>query len=219
VDEAQHLKKMPSGRRLLDQMDVLKSLAALTETVHVLLGTYELLGLATLSAQLSRRSREIHFGRYRSEDSVDRQAFQSVLFTFQRHLPLATEPDLVGHFEYLYEQSVGCIGVLKGWLNRALAAALEDGAATLTIQHLERQAEPVRKLLRLAREIQEGEEALREDGQEREDVRRCLGLCPASLPRETLASPPLISRRQPARVAERLPARDPVGLGGCAHAG
>src|SRR5262249_4679357 len=87
VDEAQHLKKMASGRRLLDQMDVLKSLAALTRTVHVLLGTYELLGLATLSGQLSRRSREIHFGRYRADEPADRRAFRSVLLTFQHHLP------------------------------------------------------------------------------------------------------------------------------------
>ncbi len=54
VEEAQHLKRVTSGRRLLDQMDTLKSLAALTGTVHVLIGTYELLGMTNLSAQLSR---------------------------------------------------------------------------------------------------------------------------------------------------------------------
>jgi len=220
VDEAQHLTKMASGRRLLDQMDVLKSLAALTETVHVLIGTYELVGLATLSAQLSRRSHELHFGRYRAEDPEDQRAFQSVLLTFQRHLPLAQEPDLVGHFEYLYEQSVGCIGVLKDWLNRALAAALEDGAATLTAHHLERQAEPARKLLSLAREIQEGEAALREDGREREDVRRFLGLRSEPMPQETPVSrgASTTSRRLGGRVAERLPSRDPVGVGGAERA-
>jgi hypothetical protein len=219
VDEAQHLTKMASGRRLLDQMDVLKSLAALTATVHVLMGTYELVGLATLSGQLSRRSRDFHFGRYRAEDPADQQAFRSVLFTFQRHLPLAKEPDLVGQDEYLYEQSVGCIGVLKDWLTRALAAALEDGAATLTAQHLRRQAEPARKLLSLAREIQEGEEALREDGRERADVRRYLGLRgePQRPPVSEGARTP--SQRQAARVAERRPVRDPVGVGEAAHAG
>ena len=112
VDEAQHLKKMASGRRLLDQMDTLKSLAAMTGTVHVLVGTYELLSLAGLSAQLSRRSAEIHFGRYRPDSAEDLLAFKSVILTFQRHLPLAAEPDLLGHWEYLYEHSVGCVGVL-----------------------------------------------------------------------------------------------------------
>ena len=71
VDEAQHLKRLTSGRRLLDQMDTLKSLAALTGTVHVLVGTYELIGMTNLSAQLSRRSVEIHFGRYRADSAED----------------------------------------------------------------------------------------------------------------------------------------------------
>ena len=43
IDEAQHLAKMGSGRRLADQLDVIKSLANRTKTVHVLMGTYELL--------------------------------------------------------------------------------------------------------------------------------------------------------------------------------
>src|SRR5207245_948276 len=35
IDEAQHLAKMSSGRKLLDQLDVIKSIANLTSTVHV----------------------------------------------------------------------------------------------------------------------------------------------------------------------------------------
>ena len=42
IDEAQHLAKMTSGRKLLDQLDVIKSIANLTSTVHVLFGTYDL---------------------------------------------------------------------------------------------------------------------------------------------------------------------------------
>lgn len=224
VDEAQHLTQTASGRRLLDQMDVLKSLAALTQTVHVLIGTYELVGLATLSGQLSRRSRELHFGRYRAESSKEWQDFQSVLLTFQRHLPLAAEPDLLGRAEYLYEQSVGCIGVLKGWLNRALAAALEEGASTLTTRQLERQAEPARKLLSLAREIAEGEAALAEGGREHEDLRRLLGLQAPPRPAATAGadpttSSPVVGTPSRRRVAERLPARDPVGVAAPAHGG
>ncbi len=217
VDEAQHLKKMASGRRLLDQMDTLKSLAGMTDTVHVLVGTYELLGLANLSAQLSRRSVEIHFGRYRAELPEDLLAFKSVLLTFQRHLPLAREPDLVGRYEYLYEHSVGCIGVLKDWLNRALAAALEEGETTLSDRHLEQHAEPTRKLLSLAREIKEGEEALQDSGREHGELRRLLGLEPEPTGRgdemgdPTPRSGDVTSRRSAGRVGRRQPTRDPVG--------
>ncbi len=221
VDEAQHLTRLASGRRLLDQMDTLKSLAALTGTVHVLVGTYELLGLADLSAQLSRRSREIHLGRYRAESAEDRLAFRSVLLTFQRHLPLGEEPDLVGRWEELYERSVGCVGVLKGWLQRALAAALEADAPTLTARHLDRQADPTRKLLSLARAIAEGEAALAGSGRERGELRRLLGLAVevaapvvvgATGPGQ--AQPAATQARRPGgRAAERRPTRDPVGAG------
>ena len=47
IDEAQHLAKMGSGRRLADQLDVIKSLANRTKTVQVLFGTYELLAFET----------------------------------------------------------------------------------------------------------------------------------------------------------------------------
>ncbi len=203
------MKKMASGRRLLDQMDTLKSLAAMTGTVHVLLGTYELLGLVDLSAQLSRRSLEIHLPRYRLEDPEDRRAFQSILLTFQRHLPLSAEPDLAGRSEYFYERCLGCVGLLKNWLTRTLAAALEDGQTTLTSTALERQAEPTRKLLQMLREIKEGEAALRERTEGQTELSQLLGLdVKATEPTErgNGAVP-----RSAGRVGQRRPTRDPVG--------
>ena len=93
VDEAQHFKRIASGRRLLDQMDTIKSLANLTGITHVLIGTYELLGFSQLSAQLDRRSCEIHFPRYHIDVPEEMLAFKRILLTFQRHLPLMGEPD------------------------------------------------------------------------------------------------------------------------------
>jgi hypothetical protein len=220
VDEAQHLKRVTSGRRLLDQMDTLKSLAALTGTVHVLVGTYELLGMTNLSAQLTRRSVEIHFGRYRVDSAEDCLAFKSVVLTFQRHLPLAEEPDLVGCWEALYEGSLGCIGVLKSWLNRSLAFAMAHDSVTLTRRHLERQAAPTRTLINLAREIAEGEAALREDPRVRDELRILLGMgaSPAAKSKgdangsaaHSAAGP--APRRPIGRVVQRRPTRDPVGV-------
>lgn len=203
MDEAQHLKKIAGGRRLLDQMDVLKSLASLTGIVHVLIGTYDLLGLANLSAQLNRRSIEIHFPRYHAENSHEWSIFQSALLTFQRHLPLAKEPDLVGYSEFIYERSVGCIGILKSWLGRALAAALEKSADTLTIQHLERSAEPLRKLLRMAREIQEGENTLVEQASQQAELHRLLGM-----PQKSERTNDYKTSKS---VGKRKPVRDPIG--------
>jgi hypothetical protein len=219
VDEAQHMKKVSGSRRMLDQMDTLKSLASTTGIVHVLVGTYELLGLANLSAQLSRRSIEIHFPRYRPDHAEDVVAFKRVLLTFQRHLPLVEEPDLVGRYDYFYERSAGCVGILKKWLDRTLAFALEEGRATLTTADLERHAAQTRKLLRMAWEIKEGEEALQARGQGRMELRTLLGLeAQSQEPGRANGSgslpPDATSPKRPAgRVGQRRPARDPVGQG------
>jgi hypothetical protein len=96
VDEAQHLLKMASGRRLQDQMDSSKSLADHGQTVHVLVGTYELLALQTLSGQVIRRGVTLHFPRYRADVAAAVVAFQRVLVSFERQLPLRRRPDLRG---------------------------------------------------------------------------------------------------------------------------
>src|SRR2546428_4264825 len=75
IDEAQHLAKMASGRRLLDQLDVIKSIANRAATTHVLFGTYDLLAFRNLGGQVSRRSVDVHFPRYRAEDPSDRRVF------------------------------------------------------------------------------------------------------------------------------------------------
>lgn len=206
VDEAQHLKKIPGGRRLLDQMDSIKSLSSLGSTRHVLFGTYELLALTDLSAQLNRRSLDIHLSRYRADCPEDVTAFKAVLWSFQRYLPLAEEPELLAHYDYLYEGSVGCVGILKEWLNRALAHALTNEQKTLTLKNLERSATPMRKLLRYAREIKEGEELLREREEQRAELRALLGVITATV---EPAEQPTLSRRR--RVGERNPVRDTVG--------
>jgi hypothetical protein len=126
IDEAQHLTRMASGRRLADQLEVIKSLANCTRTVHVLLGTYDLLAFRDLNGQLSRRSLDIHFRRYSAESQEDVRVFKNAVLTFQRHLPLENQPDLLPLWEWLYERSVGCIGILKEWLDRALIAALGE---------------------------------------------------------------------------------------------
>ena len=183
-----------------------EKLAGMTGTVHVLIGTYELLSLTNLSAQLSRRSVEICFPRYQPDREGDVRAFKSVLLTFQRHLPLEQEPDLVGRYEYFYERSVGCVGVLKNWLNRALAAALEDGRATLTHKCLGQHVEPTRKLLRMAREIREGEEALAERAEDHSELRALLGVHTEPTQGNSAGT-----ERRTDRVGRRKPIRDPVG--------
>ncbi len=211
VDEAQHFNKVPGARRLLDQMDTLKSLAAQTNTLHVLLGTYDLLALTDLSAQLSRRTRGVHFSRYQADIPQEMSDFQNVILTFQRHLPLAQEPDLLQHTSYLYESSVGCVGVLKSWLLKSLALALKSKRQILTLKHLEQCAIPTRKLLQFAREIKEGEAALAGKEAEAAELRALLGISSFSAASSKRKSVNGSQKKRKRRVGQRKPVRDTVG--------
>ena len=219
VDEAQHLRKMTSGRRLLDQMDTLKSLANMTSTVHLLVGTYELLGLMKLNAQLARRSVEIPFPRYQIDRDEDLKEFKKLLRTFQRHLPLAEEPNLEGHYSSFYERCLGCTGMLKTLLNKALGAALEQEEPTLLPKHWEPFVEPAHKLKEMLSEIREGEKKLQEQEDERhlQELRELLGLGKSSSEGERSAgetSPAPSAEPKPGkkrRVGQRNPKRDRVG--------
>lgn len=215
IDEAQHLAKMGSGRRLADQLDVIKSLANRTKTVHVLFGTYELLAFRNLSAQLSRRSIDIHFPRYRLANPGDVKAFRTVLRSFEQQLPLREPPDLVKEWEYLYERSVGCVGILKDWLMRALVAVSRRDSDSLTPEDLKAHAPSVAQCDKMLSEALEGEARLVESSEERSRLRLRLGLPPCrsggeeantAQPNSSAALRP--NRRKP---GQRRPTRDPVG--------
>ncbi|MBZ5561478.1 MAG: AAA family ATPase [Acidobacteriia bacterium] len=218
LDEAQHLAGVGSGRRLSDQLDVVKSIANCTGTVHVLLGTYGLLAFRNLSAQLSRRSVDIHFSRYRADDPEDRKIFLSVLRSFEQQLPLSEPPDLVKDWEYLYERSIGCVGVLKDWLVRALAGVFRRNATVLTFKDLQTQALRVSQCDKMLAEALEGEVSLFESDEERGRLRTRLGLSAQEGGRQRSTAPQAARdlkmsrpRKQHRRPGKRRPTRDAIG--------
>jgi hypothetical protein len=204
---------MNSGRKLQDQLDSIKSLASLANTVHVLVGTYELLPFRNLSAQLSRRSIDIHFPRYRAEKSEDYTAFRNAVFTLQRHLPLTGDSDLLPHLEYCYERSIGCIGLVKDWLTRALALAMNQNANAVNVRILEKTAWSLDQSERMARETVDGESDVSEKEEKRDRLRHLLRLgstSSATAPAAARVNPPARHVRQ--RVGQRKPVRDLVGV-------
>lgn len=217
VDEAQHLARIASGRRLSDQLDVIKSIANRTGTVHVLLGTYEFLAFRNLSAQLSRRCLDLHFQRYRADAEAERQVFQNVLLTFQKQLPFPeAEVDLVAMWDFLYERSVGCVGILKEWLLRACVRSIRHGAPTLTKENLEHTALAISQCEKILAESREGEMRLNDGEDARMRFRTSAGLAPgadkAAKPATTTTS------AKTAKVGQRSPHRDPIREVGVAAA-
>jgi hypothetical protein len=223
IDEAQHFTKIGSGRRLSDQLDCLKSLASLTGCVHVLIGTYELLPCRNLSAQLSRRSLDIHFRRYRVDNPDDVITFQRVIFSFQRHLPLLQEPELWRDWEFCYTHSLGCVGILKDWFARALSDVLEQDAPTLTRADLERCAWSLDQCMTTAQDTLDGESVFIEKPERANRLRQLLGFetivgaetakpVGTATQTETLPSGNGGLRRRSQRVGSRKPVRDEVGV-------
>jgi hypothetical protein len=186
----------------------------------VLVGNYGLCALRNQSAQLGRRTREIHVRRYDATRPRDVADFQDIVVSFQYHLPVAETPDLLAAWEYLYLRSVGCIGLLKQWLLDALDHAIDGEAATISRALLEKTAPPPSKSKKVLEEALDGEARLAELDADADpcaaeaELRTLLRLAPpaASVP---LATAPAHcgerARVNSRRPGERSPVRDPVG--------
>lgn len=164
LDEAQHLMKIGTGAsagKLLDQLDWIKSMTNVTGVLHILIGTYELLNFRNLSGQASRRGLDIHFPRYLYQNEQDRQDFQAALLALLMQVPMNVDvPELMQHWLYFYERSIGCVGVLKDWLIRTVAAALHDGHDTLSLEQFHEHTLSLAQCERMALDTTEGEQKL-----------------------------------------------------------
>jgi AAA domain len=178
IDEAHHLAQLSSGQKLKDQPEVLKSLANLGKVKIIPAGTYDLLQLTDLGDQLCRRAKIVHFPRYKASVEDEREKFKSIVKALQIQLPLQTQPDLVESWEFLYERSLDCVGMLKDWLSETLYAALtkKKPAATISIKDLEKKARPVSQCRVMLNVILTGEKRFLESVEELNELRRDLGL-------------------------------------------
>lgn len=217
VDEAHHLAKAASGRTLQDQLDHLKDLENRTGVCHVLVGTYEMRRFRTVTPQLAGRSVDVHFRRYNATKKEEREEFRSILWALQRQLPVEIEPLLVEqHWEMLYARSLGCIGLLKLHLIRALALALTENAQTVTETHLRATAVPEDRVKEMLSAILAGEEDLTEPEGADERLLELLGLrekttvAPMSAGNMQEQPPPGSHDRKP---GDRKPGRDGIGEG------
>ncbi|CAL8477060.1 TniB family NTP-binding protein [Caballeronia sp. S22] len=131
IDEAAHIIRQTRGdKRLEIQLDTLKSLANLCGTQMVLIGSYDLYKLVSLSGQLARRTHVVHFERYRQDRPEDAMAFQRCVSGFEKTLPELWGGKLTKHTKALHENTLGCIGTLSGVLVRAAKLASMTNAWT-----------------------------------------------------------------------------------------
>src|SRR5437879_3594037 len=171
--------------------------------------------LYTVTPQLAGRSVDVHFRRYDATKKEDREEFRSVLWALQRQLPLEIEPLLVEqHWEMLYARSLGCIGLLKLHLIRALALALTEQAQTISETHLRATAPSEDRVKEMLSAALAGEEDLTEPEGADERLLELLGLREKAPVASTTAgnrqdrSAPGARSHKP---GERNPGRDDIG--------
>lgn len=159
VDEAVHLLRHAKGNTLASHMDALKSLANICGVTLLLVGSYDLLQLMKLSGQVARRSAILHFPRYCSGVRADEQAFKKTLQTLQKYLPISTVPDLSPLAGDLMHSCLGCVGILKDTLAKALTFALMDGGKW-TDKCLQKAILSDQQIVTLLEETLEGERSI-----------------------------------------------------------
>jgi hypothetical protein len=197
-----------------------------TGALHILTGTYELLPLRNLNGQAARRGLEIHFPRYQFQHEPDQLAFQRTLLTLLQQIPLKVEiKPLVDQWSYFYERCIGCIGVLKDWLVRALAASLAAGQSELLLSRIQECALPIAQCESMALEAAAGEQELHYTASRQQHLWALLGMkMDQNMIREPVQPiqltsgedvPPLpdeaTPHQQKSRVGEQQPVRLEVG--------
>jgi len=212
LDEAQHLLKMASGKRLQDQMDSLKSLANMTQTKFVLFGTYELMQFLNLNGQLSRRTEEIHFPRYNAQKDEDLRIFMNVINTFQANLPYKVETNLIDHWEFFYERSIGCVGILKNWLDKCLEKASTTGENFISFATLENYSPSPAKAIKMAEEALNGESLISQQEEQIIILQNILGLKNDKIQNENNDTLKETNKKKNSKVGHRNPIRDKVGF-------
>jgi energy-coupling factor transporter ATP-binding protein EcfA2 len=159
IDEAAHIIRQTRGSHRLEiQLDTLKSLANQCGTQMILVGSYDLHQLVSLSAQLARRTHVLHFERYRDDRPEDVKAFGLCVLAFEKTLPNLWAGQLAQYTRPLLENTLGCVGTLSSVLIRA--AKLAEAAGSWSANSLERALLNEGQRKRILEEIIDGETAI-----------------------------------------------------------
>jgi hypothetical protein len=214
LDEAHHLLRVGSGQSLINQLEHLKYIADETKTLHVLFGTYELIELMDLSSQLIRRREIVHFPRYAYSPANPLQSLESfatVIAVFAQDLDSISHINLLEEVPYLYQGSVGCVGVLRDWLFRAYSMAGNDPDGKISKRILEATKLSSGDLLALLKDAQGGEDYFSKRASKEQEYYSELGFGTAEDNSITESTEP--AKKTPSsKPFKRKPHNDPVGL-------
>lgn len=223
LDEAGHIFVADAGKNYHLHFELLKSMAVAFQRPLILSGSFDLLKSTDLNGALARRIRVIHFQRYTQSD-IDTsdnpygESFRNAVHTLLERIPIPKEEGLLDNIDYFLMKCLGCIGLLKEWLERTLELALKQDEPKITRELLKLAELPNRRLKNILKEILLGESML--DDMKDEELAKALGL--DVIPSLSRKSPKITDPSQSAkqglkkqlaknrRVGKRNPSRDPV---------
>jgi hypothetical protein len=203
-------------------LNFLKSFVNTSKVTILGAGSYDLTLFQGLDGQLNRRCRWIHFPAYDIDSSEDRAEFKAAVLTLEGALPIE-HLDLVAEADWLMLRSVGCVGILKKWLYRALRLALSEGRSRITKRDLEKTMSSVVDLRTMADDIRRGRSHFVESASAEDDLRQLLSTpvlpAQARTPRDVAAAAAIAGKKPKRRTrvtaagrpGQRSPGRDPVG--------
>jgi hypothetical protein len=157
VDEAAHMMRQCHPTRLEQQLDTLKSLSNDYDVQWILLGSYDLFELVSLSGQLARRTHVIHFGRYREDVTEEVKTFTGCLRHLAKGMPALKDIDLVRYTEVFQQNTLGCVGTLRTVLRRLDLMVAEKGWSEDVLRKALLTEAQVTQILR---EVLEGEQRI-----------------------------------------------------------
>lgn len=124
------------------------------------------------------------------------------------------ERELITYTDFFYERSLGCIGLLKDWIERTYNRSSNNGSGDyLTIDDFNHTALDVNKCLTIADEIINGERQQEESEEKRVLLMNKIGM--NTLPEKNEMDDTVKDKEKSKgkrRVGERNPKRDTVGV-------
>lgn len=157
IDEVQHIRYGMKSHQLYESyLDSLKCLAQKTNIVLIIVGTYPILEVIKESPHFVGRLSKVHFRRYMLTE-FDKVNFLAILKRFEEILtPICPKEFLIKNADFLYQYSLGVIGLLANWLMNATMVAQLEGK-TLSRELLEHNKLDRALLESVEKEILQGE--------------------------------------------------------------
>ncbi len=112
IDEGSALIEAQSDETLLRTLRYLKNIGNKSKTHIAIFGDYRLAKMVVWDGQLNRRCHLAHLPGYSGEEGKNK--FRPIVDKFEKKLlSQGVRCDLLGSLDLLYEQSCGCVGLLR----------------------------------------------------------------------------------------------------------